>query len=468
MSPNIDIAKETESAYLAGVAANLKSAGSRFIAGSWFKREEHDRGEQVRATMADRRLYDRDLFSRMPHGRGFTIRGYERRWIFGRRVTSVTIASVLSPAAKLLDGDGKGAPVTRAELMQHVQGLLSDVRAPHVIGVCSPTGFADDVWDNPPDFGNVKLILTAPREGGGFRVAAGGVLDKRLVQLFDPEDAAQKIRRVKKAIEARSSDLLVGGITAGDLSRELELPEPLVVQALEAIARTDPELKVSKSTGEAMLYRTASFLSGEEERSMGLADWIRSLFSREGEEAKKINVLSERRAALSSKLERLYVEIDKLEKREQKMLDEGKAASSAVAKRSKAAQIGRLRKDISRFNTTAAILSKQINVISTHIHNLELSQTGSLASLPSSEELTEAAVNAEEILEQLSASDELVSGLEVGMAESAMSADEAAILKELQGDAAPEATAKGAKSTAERASQAKSTESRERNAQAEG
>ena len=52
------------------------------------------------------------------------------------------------------------------------------------------------------------------------------------------------------------------------------------------------------------------------------------------------------------------------------------------------------------------------------------------------EELTEAAVNAEEIMEQLSASDELVSGLEVNMAESAMSDEEASILAELQGELA--------------------------------
>src|SRR5262249_42041374 len=85
-------------------------------------------------------------------------------------------------------------------------------------------------------------------------------------------------------------------------------------------------------------------------------------------------------------------------------------------------------------NTSAAVISKQINIISTHIHNLELAQTGSVAQLPSSEELTEAAVNAEEILEQLSTSDDLVSGLEVGLANTAVSADEVAILKELEGD----------------------------------
>jgi len=131
----------------------------------------------------------------------------------------------------------------------------------------------------------------------------------------------------------------------------------------------------------------------------------------------------------------MYEDIGHLEKKESKLLEEGKATSSQVSKRRIAAQIARMRKDISRCNTSASILSKQINVISTHIHNLELSQTGSMAALPSTEELTEAAVTAEEILEQLGASDDLVSGLDIGMAETAMSDDEADIMKELMGDA---------------------------------
>ena len=167
---------------------------------------------------------------------------------------------------------------------------------------------------------------------------------------------------------------------------------------------------------------------------MSLAEWIKSLFSKEGEEAKKINVLSERRAALSGRLDRMYEDIGQLEKKEQELHQEGKATSSKIAKRRIAGQISRMRKDISRCNTSAAVVSKQINIIGTHIHNLELARTGSVAQLPSSEDLTEAAVNAEEILEQLTVGDDLVSGLDVGMAESAMSDEEAAILAELEAD----------------------------------
>jgi hypothetical protein len=428
-------ALEVESAFLAGVQANLKMAGSQVIAGTTFAREEHDQADRVRAAMVDRRIYDRKRYDALPHGRGFTLRGYERRWIFGKRLKSVTIGTVLAPPGPLLEGDGTLEPVSHATLAAHLRSLVTDSRAPQLIGVCSPGGFEKDVWNTPLDFPNVHVVLIEPRPDGGWRAGSpGGRLDPRLIKLFDPEGAGQKIDRIKREIGARSTDLLTGGISAASLAKQLDVPPRMVETALGEIAWADPELRLSRQGGEVFLYRGAADLAGKENDSMSLAEWVRSLFSNEGDEARKINVLAERRAALSSRLDRMYDDIGKLEKKEQQLVTEGKAATSTVTKRRLAAQIAQMRKDISRCNTSAAVISKQINIISTHIHNLELAQTGSVAQLPSSEELTEAAVSAEEILEQLASSDELVSGLEVNLAQTAVSEDEAAILKELEGE----------------------------------
>ncbi len=428
-------AKEVESSFLAGVQTALAQAEARLLPGSKFKTEERDCAESVRAAMVDRRLYDRDLFGTMPQGRGIVKRGYDRRWIFGKRLRSVTIASVITPPGPLLDSAAEPPPVSLSDLAEHVRGLATDAKAQHLIGVCSPSGFEDDVWNTPPEMGNIKLVLIEPRAGGGWRVqSTDEKLDERLCKLFDPEPVAQKLGRVRQEVEERSSDLLTGGLSASSMAERLDLPESFVQHALEQKAKSDPELHVSKRAGNVMLYRGAPMISDQEDDSMSLAEWIKSLFSKDGEEAKKINVLAERRAALSGRLDRMYEDIGKLEKKEEQLRDEGKASSSKIAKRRLAAQISRMRKDISRCNTSAAMLSKQINVISTHIHNLELARTGSVAEMPTGEELTEAAVNAEEIIEQLNVSDDLVSSLEVSMAESAMSDDEAAILAELEGD----------------------------------
>jgi len=431
-----DAALETESAFLAGVGANLQTAAGRLLAGRTFQTEEFDQSERLRAAMIDRRIFDRERLKMLPQGRGVAVRGFERRWFFGRKLRSVTIgtASFLAPPGPLLDGK-QPQPVGLAELASHVRGLVADARTPHLIGVCSPSGFEPEVWTTPLEMPNVAIVLIEPRADGGWRVGGGrGGLDERLVKLFDPEGITGKLRRVRREIEERRTDLLTGGLSASSMARRLELPVPLVRQAFESAAKEDPELRLSRGSGDVLLFRGAALLSDAEEGSMSLADWVKSLFSSKGEEAKKINVLSERRAALAGRLDRMYEDIGRLEKREQQLVDEGRAATSNVARRRLAAQIAHLRKDISRCNTSAAVISKQINIISTHIHNLELAQTGAVAQLPSSDELTEAAVNAEEILEQLAASDDLVTGLEVNLTEAAVSDDEAAILKELEGD----------------------------------
>ena len=165
---------------------------------------------------------------------------------------------------------------------------------------------------------------------------------------------------------------------------------------------------------------------------MNVIDRIRQLLSGDGDESAKINVLAERRAALAQRRDRIYEDISKLEKREADMLEQGKAAKSSVPRRRLAAQLAQLRKDIARQNTTAAMLNQQINIISTDIHNLTLIKQGQMASLPETEELTEHAVHAEEMLETLKADSDLVSSLETGMEATLASEEELAILREFE------------------------------------
>ncbi len=455
-------AKEIESGFLAGVRQKLEAAQGRLIPGKSFKIKDRDNAEGVRATMIDRRLFEQERYAELPHGEGFVIRGYDRRWIFGKRLRSVTTASVLAPPEPLLESDDPASPVTLSELIEHVRDLVTDPKVPHLIGVCSPSGFEEEARKAPPDMGNVMLVLIEPRDDGGWQVTStAGNLDPRLSKLFDPEQVLHKLDRVRREIEEHSSDLLTGGLTASTMARELEVPVPMVQHAFELAAKADPELQVSKRSGEAMLFRGAPVSSAREDHSMSLAEWIKSLFSKEGEEAKKINVLSERRAALSGRLDRMYEDIAQLEKKEQQLHQEGKATTSKVSKRRIAGQVMRLRKDISRCNTSAAMVSKQINIIGTHIHNLELARTGSVAQLPSSEELTEAAVNAEEILEQLTVGDDLVTGLDVGLAESAMSEEEEAILAEFEAAEPQAAPPQAREKTPESPENSKAPEQRE-------
>jgi hypothetical protein len=321
-----------------------------------------------------------------------------------------------------------------------------------LIGVCSPSGFTEEVRQTQIDMPNVTLVLIEPREGGGWKVTGKkeGLADS-VLELFDPEDANHKLARVRQEIERRGADLLVGGLDGNSIAERLGLPDGLVAQALRETAREDPELRVTESDGQLLLYRGAP-VSKQEKPSMNVVDRIRALFAREGDEAEKINLLAERRAALAQRRDRIYEDIGKLEEKEGKLLEQGRGQTSAVVKRRLASQLAQLRKDIARQNTTANMLNSQVNILSTNIHNLTLIQQGQMAKLPDTEELTENAVKAEEMLETLKADADMVAGLETGLGEVMTSDEELAILKEFeapesesQSEAAPAARAEPAR-----------------------
>jgi hypothetical protein len=231
-------------------------------------------------------------------------------------------------------------------------------------------------------------------------------------------------------VEELSADLLTGSLSAEAVAERAKLPEHLVRRAFEELSAEDPELRISRKDGECLLFRGAPVRS--KERSMGVIDRIRQMFSSEGDDADKVNLLAERRAALAKRRDRMFEDIAKLEKKEAELVDQGKAATAMVTKRRLAAQIAQLRKDLTRQNAAASMLNQQIDIISTDIHNLTLIAQGEIADLPNTQELTENAVRAEELLESLKADSELVSSLTTGMADSLTNDEELEILKEFE------------------------------------
>ncbi|HOW18861.1 MAG TPA: hypothetical protein PLC79_07475, partial [Phycisphaerae bacterium] len=131
-------------------------------------------------------------------------------------------------------------------------------------------------------------------------------------------------------------------------------------------------------------------------------------------------------------------------------LEQGRQNKSEVVRRRVASQLAQHRRDMSRLNTTANMLNQQINVISTHIHNLTLIQQGQMAQLPATEELTQDAVRAEEMLEQLKADVDLVSTLDTGISNVLATQDELDILREFEeADRAEQQKTEAAKATPE-------------------
>jgi hypothetical protein len=421
---------------------NFQAARGRLLRGSIWRVSHHDETDRLRSLMAQNRKSDRRLLSDLPRNRRTVVQAFRRSWwLLGKQRVGVAIASVLSPMewhVQHSDSESAGPPIGSRELLDHVRSLQLDGRVPHVIGVCSPTGFTPEARQARSELAHVTVVLVEPDTHGGWEVSGADDLDSRVRELFDPENVAGKKRRVLQLLEASSADLLTGGLSASEVAQQMNLPVEIVEQAFRDAADGDAELRSSWHDGALLIYRGA-VTDRKETASMSMVERIRQLFGRSGSEAEKINELSRRRAALAQRRNKLYDGIIQLEKREADLLEQGRQNKSPVVRRRVAAQLAQLRKDIQRQNATTAMLNKQIDILSTDIHNLTLLQQGHLANLPSSESLTENAVAAEEMLESLQADAELVGSLGTGVAQSLTSDEELAILKEFDAQTEPAA-----------------------------
>src|SRR5258706_16342954 len=140
---------------------------------------------------------------------------------------------------------------------------------------------------------------------------------------------------------------------------------------------------------------------------MPFIERVKAIFSKKGNDDKKITFLSERRAALSQQQDRIYEDLNKLENKEGELRQQFKDPSSALTKRRLTSQLLQFRKDIERRQQMLAVISQQVNVVNTPLHSLELVKQGQGAKPPDSEELAADAVKAEEFLAELQADAEI-------------------------------------------------------------
>jgi len=175
---------------------------------------------------------------------------------------------------------------------------------------------------------------------------------------------------------------------------------------------------------------------------MTMVDRIKLLFNRKGDHEKKVAFLSERRAALSHQRDTAGDELFKLEKRESQLRHDFKDNDSVSARRRVTSELVQLKKEIDRRQQLQQVVTQQINIVGTHLHNLELLKQGRSANLPSTDEIATDAAAAEEMLAQLQADSELVDA--VGSSSIAgMSGEEQALYDQLiaeETSAVPEKT----------------------------
>ena len=413
-----------------------------------------DRGVELKRQMTELKVPDRALQERMPVGEQIDVTlSTKRFFIFKKAVGSLRVMCV-SPTRALLRGEAS-RPMTSGEveqLLRQTPPPVSSSRVPMTLVLVSTSGFEMDSRESVERTAHRTVLLAEPNDAGGWTVH-GPVETKALVDLFDPEQDERKRDRVRAEIDAAKVELLGGsGIASDKLATKLQLPLQFVEATVKSYAKDNPGLAAKRLDGRVVLFRegttpalggasagrsatTSSAAADAGGSDMPLFDRIKSLFSRKGETEKKVAFLSERRAALSQQRDRAYEEINALEHKDNELRDEFKKARAPLTKRRITGQLLQLQKDIARRQQMVQVLNQQVNVVSTHLHNLELAQQGQVAQLPDSEEIASDAAAAEEMLAQLQADNELADSVGSPAATAGMSAEEQALFEELEREA---------------------------------
>jgi hypothetical protein len=419
------------------------TTGRRAVPGFILGVEKDDRSTDLKRTMSELNVPDRELQQRMPTGQSLVVTLQATRLLVFRRTVGRIHVVCTSPVRNLVSGSVP-EPMTAAAARKVIEEHASaQDPVPTTLVLVSTSGFAMDARELYERRAGRTVILAEPNEAGGWSIH-GPVELKALTDLLDPEESDEKRRRVREIIDLSKAELLTGGISSDRIAARTQLPLQQVEAEVKSYATDNPGLVAKRLDGRVVLFREGSAPPSADAAGgagMPLIDRIRALFGRKGENEKKIAFLSERRAALSTQRDRAYDEINALEHKDEQLQKEFKDVASPITRRRITSQLVQLRKDMERRQQLLAVLNQQINVVSTHLHNLELVKQGKNPKLPDSEEIAADAAAAEEMLAQLQADNELADSVGA-VAHAGMSEEEQALYEELERSAGGPQTTK--------------------------
>jgi hypothetical protein len=343
--------------------------------------------------------------------------------------------AALPPVRELIEGVPP-APVTTTELKRRLRDLPPiSGNAPVTTVLVSTAGFTPEARALVYRDKQGAQLLAEPDGAGGWMITAPKGLED-LAATLNPEAEPDKRRRVRDSLAEKQLDLLTGGVSLEKVAQELKLPPKLVAAEAKSFAKESPGLTVKTLDGHAVMYREGAGLGTSSAAlstppAMPMMDKLKSLFTNRGEAEKKVAFLSERRAALAQQRDAQYDEIGVLEAKEAELRETFKTSDNPIAKRRLTSQILQLQKDLGRKQQLITVLNQQINVVGTHLHNMELVRQGETAALPNAEEMAEDAAKAEEVLADLQAGSELADSV-AGVSVSGMTDEEQALYDQLE------------------------------------
>jgi len=403
--------------------------------------------DAVRAELSRLEVFDRRAIDRLAGTRSVELR-FQKRVLGGlmRNTLARLRVRVLTGVEALLNGQPP-QPMGREQVLDALAryDLLPRRQRPSAILLASPTGFTAEAKRLVDGSGPPTLILMGAREDGGWDTALpAAVAHSPWARLFELEGQDERLKRLLYHLE-QSADLVDSrGISVRELADKLGLPRLETERLVRQACRTQPHLMTVVHDGRTHVCRTPLAEEGE---AMSMWSRIRRLLRLRPTPAERVRVLTMQRVRLEQQRFEADRKTDALEAEERTALQAGAKAASDAERRQIAARLVRVRRELKRHRAQAQLYTNQIDVIGTQIHHLTLTEQGKRVALPSAEELTAQAAEAEQVMAELAANAELANSIEVTGQTVAMADEMDSILEEFkqvaaESSPAPEAPAR--------------------------
>jgi len=415
--------------------------------------------DSLRAELARLEVYDRNALETLPGSHSMQLR-FQRKLLGGLVTTTVSRmrVRVLAPIEMLVSGASAG-PVGRDDVLTALARyqLLPARERPTSVVLASATGFSDEarrlVGLGPP-----TLILMGGRADGGWDVTMPDAVKKTpWAKLFELESDDARLSRLLRHLETDSHALETRGLPIDQVAEKLGVGRLEAERLVRQASRREPRLFTVIHDGEVHLCRTPF---GHEGNTMSLWSRIRKLLRMKPTAAERVRDLTAQRVRLEQQRHELDQRVDRYESEERGALQEGAAAKSDAVRKQIAGKLLRVRKELNRARAQAQLFTNQIDVIGTQIHHLTLTEQGRRVALPSAEDLTSQAAEAEQMMAEFSANAELAHQIEVTGETPALAEEEAAIFEEFRQAAEQEQPAASPEKAPEKPAPARSTAQR--------
>jgi len=389
-------------------------------------------------------VFDRGAIDKLAGTRSYELR-FLKKALGGllRTTVSKIRVRVLAPVRELLSGEPAG-PAGREEVLDALARyqILPRRAQPTGVVLASATGFSDEAKALVQAMGPPTLVLMGGRADGGWDVTLPEKVRKSpWAKLFDLETTDERVRRLLYHLNENASLVDSRGISVAALADKLGLATAQAETLVRQACRRQPRLLTVTHEGQLHVCRAPL---AAESNTMSVWSRIRKLLRMKPTTAERVRELTTQRVRLEQMRAEVDQKIDGMERDERESLQQGAATSSDAIKKQLAGKLLRLRKELRRNRAQAQVYTNQIDVIGTQVHHLTLTEQGKRLSLPSAEELTQQAAEAEQVMAELSANAELAGRIEVTGDTPERADEEAAIFAEFEQaatrseDAAPE------------------------------